>query len=153
MSLKKSTLERVNITCVNQVVKKFSRSIGLIYDRKLAKNNITVNQFAILSYIFYYENIALGKLAVHLAMDRTTLTKNLKPLFRENYIEILHTDDKRMKNIKLTTLGAQILENSLELWKEAQETIYHTYGKKNIHQLVSLLNEITVRDIENVVKR
>ncbi|MDH5655469.1 MAG: MarR family winged helix-turn-helix transcriptional regulator [Spirochaetia bacterium] len=142
MKLKKTTLQKINITCVNDVVKKFSRSIGIIYDRKLAKNNITVNQFSILSYIFYYENIALGKLAEHLKMDRTTLTKNLKPLFREHYIEIIETDDKRKKNLHLTPIGVKLLEDSIELWKEAQQTVYKKYGKKNIHQLLSLLHRI-----------
>jgi len=142
MNLKKSTLEKIHITCVNDIVKKFSRSIGVIYDRKLAKNNITVSQFSILSHIFYYENIALGKLADHLKMDRTTLTKNLKPLFRERYIEIIDTDDKRIKSLKLTKIGINKLEGSVKLWKEAQETIYSKYGKKNIHQLVSLLHNL-----------
>jgi len=142
MNLKKTTLEKINITCVNDIVKKFSRSIGIIYDRKLSGNNITVNQFSILSYIFYYENIALGKLADHLKMDRTTLTKNLKPLLRERYIEIMDSDDKRLKNLKLTKTGIKMLEDSIDLWKEAQESIYKKYGKNNIHQLVSLLHRI-----------
>ncbi len=148
MSIRKSALAAIHVTCVNQSVKKFSRSIGLIYDRKLANNNITVNQFTILSYVFYYESISLGKLANRLAMDRTTLTKNLKPLFRDRYIEIISAQDKRVKQISLTTLGEEVLEKSVALWKEAQNEIYRKYGKQKVRQIVSTLNGLWIADTD-----
>jgi len=148
MRISKNNLEKINITCVNQNLKKLSRSVGVIYDRKLAKNSINVNQFAILSYIFYYENITLGKLALRLSMDRTTLSKNLKPLLRENYITIISADDKRMKILCLTEYGTNTLENSLDLWAEAQKDIYRKYGKKKIHTLLSILNDLLSMDTE-----
>jgi len=146
MAVKKATLERINITCVNQNVKKFSRAIGLVYDRKLSKNGITVNQFTILSYIHYNDTIALGRLSTQLGMDRTTLTKNLKPLFREGYVETCGSEDKRVKNLCLSTSGVAVLEGSVALWKEAQSEIYQLYGKKQVHHLVRLLNRLTEFD-------
>ena len=140
MSISKTKLEKINITCVNQNLKKFSRTIALIYDRKLSINNITINQFAILSYIAYYDNITLGSVAIKLSMDRSTLSKNLKPLFREKYIIVTGMDDKRKKNLSLTQKGLGVLEQSIISWKEAQNDIYRQYGKKEIHNLVRMLH-------------
>ena len=149
MSISKSGLEKMYITCVNQNIKKFSRTIGLVYNRKLSALNITINQFAILSYIAYYEKITLGLLAGKLVMDRTTLSKNLKPMFRENYICLSILDDKRKKNLSLTKKGLGVLEDSISLWEEAQNEIYKKYGKTEIHNLVKILHGILELDLKD----
>jgi len=140
MTISKTRLEKINITCVNLNLKKLSRTIGTIYDRKLAEAGLTINQFSILSYISYFDKISLGLLAKELMMDRTTLSKNLKPLFRDGFITLVSENDKRKKNLALTTKGSLLLEKTLSLWSEAQNDIYKSYGKREIHNLLKLLH-------------
>lgn len=140
--LKKGRLERIDALCVNSNLKKLARSVTVIYDRRLTRHNITANQFGILSYIFYYDSVTLGVLADKLGMDRTTLSKNLKPMFRDRLIQEVPSDDKRQKVLALTGGGKKTLAASLKSWRAAQKDVYRRYGKKEIHSLLLLLHEI-----------
>ncbi|MDH5717949.1 MAG: MarR family winged helix-turn-helix transcriptional regulator [Spirochaetia bacterium] len=142
MKISKGKLKKINILCVNQNLKKISRTIELMYNRKLKIQDITNNQFSILCYIAYYDKITMGLLANKLFMDRTTLSKNLKPLLRKKYIIVTSTDDRRKKNLNLTNKGTVVINKSIHLWVRAQNEIYKKYGKKEIHNLLKILNQL-----------
>jgi DNA-binding MarR family transcriptional regulator len=53
----------------------------------------------------------LGDAAAFLAMNRTTLTANLKPLERRNLVEIHpDTQDRRSRRLYLTDAGRDLLK-------------------------------------------
>lgn len=59
-----------------------------------------------------------------LAMDRTTLTANLKPLERRGLVSVaVDEGDKRIRRLSLTEAGRETLAQALPLWEQAQAEI------------------------------
>jgi len=79
----------------------------------------------------------LTKLANALVTDRTTLTRNLKPLIGQELVAIGHEGDQRVRLVALTKKGADKLEQARPLWRAAQERLVETLGED---QWSALLN-------------
>ena len=62
----------------------------------------------------------LGSVAALLAMDRTTLTANLKPLERRHLVKIaIDKEDKRSRRLTITAAGRALLGKAFPVWKKA----------------------------------
>jgi len=71
----------------------------------------------------------LGELAEALVMDRGALTHTLKPLERDGLVEIrVDPDDRRNRLVALTAAGRKKLEQSMPLWKNAQDGFETAFG-------------------------
>jgi DNA-binding MarR family transcriptional regulator len=61
----------------------------------------------------------IGSVAALLAMDRTTLTANLKPLERRRLVKVaVDRDDKRSRRLALTAAGRALLVEAVPVWVE-----------------------------------
>ena len=59
----------------------------------------------------------IGALASLLAMDRTTVTANLKPLERAGLVETADgMEDRRTRGVRLTEAGAAVLAAAKPIW-------------------------------------
>ena len=66
----------------------------------------------------------MGSVATLLAMDRTTLTANLKPLERRGLLTVIADDtDRRMRRLKLTDVGRAVLEAAVPIWERTHAAI------------------------------
>jgi|TARA_B100000287_G_scaffold428120_1_gene478969 DNA-binding MarR family transcriptional regulator len=101
-----------------------SRIATQFYDKKLKPVKIKITQFTILSIIATGENKTVNSLSEDLLMDRTTLTRSLDILFKQNLIENVKNNDARKRIVQLTSQGYVILEKAIPLWKEAEDEIF-----------------------------
>lgn len=109
-------------------LRRASRYITAIYDQALAPANLRITQFSVLYQLAKAGPISIGELADKMAMDRTTLSSNLKPLEREGLVEVLPGMDRRAKVAHLTALGVAKFECALPLWREVQSKFEERYG-------------------------
>lgn len=59
----------------------------------------------------------MGSVAALLAMDRTTLTANLKPLEKRGWVETsVDPKDRRSRLLRLTDAGAGVLQSAMPIW-------------------------------------
>lgn len=128
-----------NCACFN--LRKTSRAITQHYDRLLQPSGLRVTQFTILAVIATAESIAITRMAKQLVMDRTTLTRNLRPLEKRGFIEIIPGDDLRTRYVTLSKKGRNVLTKALPLWEEAQQRFEEGLGKVNFQSLLSDLAE------------
>ena len=110
-------------SCKCLKLRKASRIITQLYDKKLKSCNIKITQFSILSFLATSEDQTMSSLSIDLLMDRTTLTRSLEILSKEKLIKNLKTSDARKRIVKLTEKGYETLEKAIPLWKEAEEEI------------------------------
>lgn len=110
-------------SCKCLKLRKASRIITQLYDKKLKSCNIKITQFSILSFLATSEDQTMSSLSNNLLMDRTTLTRSLEILSKEKLIKNLKTSDARKRIVKLTEKGYETLEKAIPLWKEAEEEI------------------------------
>ena len=82
---------------------------------------LTSGQFSLLMSLNRAEAPSIGKVSALLAMDRTTLTANLKPLERRGLVKVTVDEaDKRSRLMSLTPAGKRVLAAALPLWRRAQ---------------------------------
>ena len=77
-------------------------------------------------------------------MDRTTLTRNLKPLEKQGLIRTIPGEDRREREITLTGTGQSILAKALPLWKRAQQQVAKELGGIRMARLLKDLS-VTVQ--------
>jgi DNA-binding MarR family transcriptional regulator len=56
-------------------------------------------------------------------MERTTLTRNLKPLLADSLITVRHGDDRRVRTITITAKGHRAAVAALPHWRRAQRAV------------------------------
>ena len=61
-------------------------------------------------------------------MDRTTLTRNLKPLVRDGLIDIVQESDQRVRNVTLTENGKASFEDARPHWERVQSAMVEKLG-------------------------
>ncbi len=92
------------------------------FDDALRPLGITSGQFSILVAIAASKGASLGEIADRMGMDRTTLTRNLKPLEAEGVIATeADPDDARRRRLVLTQTGGALLTRATPHWQTAQQ--------------------------------
>ena len=109
-SRQKPTQVRVawHCTCFN--VRRASRAVTQFYDDIMAPSGIKATQFTMLGAVALMGPASVTRLAAHLALDRTTLTRNLKVLADQGLVSIAAGDDKRERVVSLTEQGRAALQ-------------------------------------------
>ena len=133
--------------CNCTALRKATRRISQLYDSALEPCGLRTTQRAILSHIGRAVKPSLGELAEALVMDRGALTHNLRPLERDGLVEV-RTDprDRRNRLIGLTAAGRAKLEESMPLWKGAQDGFEAAFGAAKSASLRQALDYIVSED-------
>ncbi len=87
---------------------------------------------------------SMQDLAFMLAMDRTTLTRNLSPLLKKGLIKISVGKDRRVRPLTVTPKGKALLEKALPYWEKAQSSIVNKIGADNWDQIMRWLHQISM---------
>ncbi len=77
-------------------------------------------QFTVLSAIIQTGAISVSRLAEILGMERTTLTRVLRPLEEERLIKISGNGDGRVRKVSATARGENATRKALPRWQKAQ---------------------------------
>ncbi len=106
-----------------------ARTLTRAYEKALRPVGLKATQFTILVAISRVDlAVPIGTLAKALSMDRTTLTRNLRPLEKQGLLEILPEGYRRARGMVLTGKGRKVLERAIPLWREAQATTVNRIG-------------------------
>ncbi|WP_245474815.1 MarR family transcriptional regulator [Bradyrhizobium sp. Leo121] len=97
---------------------------------------ITSGQFTILSALKRNEPVRISDMADLLGMDRTTLTRNLKPLETMKLVAIQpDARDRRIRSLTLTAKGRVLLKQAVPLWRKAQKESNRRIGANRWDEL------------------
>ena len=105
---------------------------------------IKSTQYSILSEVERLRGpLTLRELASAMAMDRSTLGHNLRPLERDRLLTLrLAADDRRKRHVELTAKGKLILRRARRLWRGAERRFEEFFGKGNAAELRAVLFRI-----------
>jgi DNA-binding MarR family transcriptional regulator len=125
-------------------VRKAARRLTQAYDAKLAPSGIRSTQYMILAAVQEQDVVSVNELAKIMAMDRTTMGKNLVPLERDGFLKIsVSKADRRGREISLTVGGKALLCRAQPLWKEAHESFQRNHGKHFAETLRKMLSQVS----------
>src|SRR3989442_5439261 len=88
--------------CTANNLRRASRQISSFFDEAMADCGVRGTQFSLLTALAVGGEMPLTRLADALALDRTTLTRNLAPLEREGLVPSLPSADGRGRTVALT---------------------------------------------------
>lgn len=116
-----TTLEvRDNCLCLH--VQRAARAVARRYDEALRPLGITNGQFSLMMSLNRPQPPTMKDVASLLAMDRTTLTANLKPLEKRGLVQVkVDPEDRRGRRLSLTDQGREVLAEAMPLWRATQE--------------------------------
>lgn len=110
-------------------IRRAARNITRYYDTSLAPSGLGANQFTLLGYLHNHGSMRMLKLAELLAMDRATIGHNLRPLERDNMVEMtIDQGDRRARQVAITPIGIAKLKRAIPLWREAQTCFEARFG-------------------------
>ena len=128
--------------CVCFNTRKAARTVTQFYDEILKPTGLRVTQLALLPVVNLLGPVTVKRLAEAAVMDRTTLTRNLKPLEKKGLVSIETGEDLRERNVTLTELGREKLKEAYPLWEKAQNTIAGRLGEEGLNVLLGGLSEL-----------
>jgi DNA-binding MarR family transcriptional regulator len=114
----------VRDTCLCLHLQRAARAVARRFDEALRPLGLTSGQFSLLMSLNRPEPPTIGQVAGVLAMDRTTLTANLKPLARRGFVDIgVDTADRRSRRLVLTPAGRSLLAAALPVWCREHQSV------------------------------
>lgn len=109
-----------------------ARTISRLFDQALKGAGITNTQFTLLVAIGSHDFTSISELGELLNIEKSTLSRNLKPLIDQGLIERNKVPGGRSITHRLTEAGAQRLEAAYPLWQSAQDQLETEIGKEDI---------------------
>lgn len=106
--------------CTFANLRKATRAVTQFYEAALGPLDLTATQFTLLATLERRGPLRLTDLADALVMDRTTLTRNLKPLTKRKLIEVGPDQDRRVRRLTVSKAGSALIKKALPRWREAQ---------------------------------
>jgi DNA-binding MarR family transcriptional regulator len=109
---------KVRDTCLCLHIQRAARAVARRFDDALRPLGLTNGQFSLLMSLNRPKPPSIGSVAALLAMDRTTLTANLKPLERRGLVTVsVDEKDRRNRLMTLTPAGRALLASAVPVWE------------------------------------
>lgn len=109
--------------CLALHLARAARAAARVYDAAFRPLGLTSGQYTLLVALARAEPPGLALLAEELAMDRTTLIANLKPLERRGLVGSTTRDGGRARRLVLTPAGRALLARAVPVWRQVQDRL------------------------------
>ncbi|WP_243491553.1 MarR family winged helix-turn-helix transcriptional regulator [Massilia violaceinigra] len=130
--------------CTCFKLRKLTRAMSRLYDQHMAAVGLKTTQYSLLA------NVARGalpvaELAERLGMERTTLTRNLKPLADAGWVATRPGADSRQRIVTITESGQVKLGEAYLVWCGAQQAFEQLVGRDAVRALHTQLETTLVQ--------
>lgn len=103
--------------CLCLHAQRAARALSRRFDEAFRPFEITSGQFSLMNGLNRPQPATIGAVAALLAMDRSTVTANLKPLERAGLvIVVVDASDRRGRRVALTEAGRTVLAKATTVW-------------------------------------
>lgn len=129
--------------CTCFAIRRAARLVSQGYDRALASTGLRTTQFSLLSALDRHGPHNPADLAEALLMDRTTMSRAVRPLERDGLVAVQpDPEDGRGRILAITPTGRAKLEEARPLWAQAEARQREAYGEERSRQLHALLADL-----------
>lgn len=139
-----NTEKPLGCTCFK--LRKLTRAMSRLYDQHMATVGLKTTQYSLLVNAARAA-LPVAELADLLGLERTTLTRNLKPLLDAGWVELKPGADSRQRIVTITDGGRAKVEQAYVVWRLAQSEFEKQVGRDAVRalnqQLETTMNQIT----------
>ncbi len=131
--------------CTCFKLRSLTRRVTQLYDQVLAPSGLTVTQYSLIAHARRRDDArppTVSELALGLFADRTTLTRNLKPLVKAGLINVGSGADARSKAVIVTAKGEDAYRAARPLWKAAQALMRDRAGEPRLAALHAMIDTL-----------
>lgn len=136
-------LSPADCTCFR--IRGAARRVTQIYSAHLASAGLKISQFSLLGFVIAQGPVSIGRLSQLLATDRTTLTRNLRPLLAAKLLERASAADRRRHDLIATAGGRALFRQALPLWAAAEQEVRRAMGLRLTAELHRALDQSMAR--------
>jgi len=140
--------------CACSNLRRAARAVTQLFDAGLKPTGIRSTQFVLLVAIAELAPISLGRLAQILVIDRTTLTRSLRLMEKQDLVAVAVRSTMRRRFVTLLPKGRDVLARSLPFWREAQRRFVKKVGDQYWRAMQTELNKLpsVALDLERAVR-
>jgi DNA-binding MarR family transcriptional regulator len=138
-------------TCACFNFRKASRSTTQFFDQTLAPTGLRSTQLVILITGELLGPSSIARLARELVMDRSTLTRNLKPLLGMELLKLSLAEGGKHKSVEVTPAGKAALIKATPYWQRAQEHLVNRFGSEDWNRIMADLSSLVEATRSSVV--
>ncbi|WP_421778965.1 MarR family winged helix-turn-helix transcriptional regulator [Hoeflea sp.] len=120
-----------------------ARAMTRRYDAQLRRFGVSVVQFSVLMVLRQKRDEPVSHMARRIAMDRTTMIRNLELLMRKGLVSSAPATKGNGRNFKLTQEGERLAEELVPHWQEAQREVRALLDPPQADSLLSALRTLT----------
>jgi DNA-binding MarR family transcriptional regulator len=133
--------------CTCARLRRLTRRMTALYDRELAPTGLRLTQYSLLATLRREARdggVPVSDLASAMDMDRTTLTRNLRPLLDQGLVELgADPADARVRRALITEKGNAAFLDAMPYWRIAQDFVNRTLGVADVGALHDWLDRVT----------
>lgn len=133
--------------CTCARLRRLTRRMTSLYDRELAPTGLRLTQYSLLATLRRETRdggVPVTDLASVMDMDRTTLTRNLRPLLEQGLVELgVDPEDARVRRALITAKGITAFVDAMPFWRVAQDFVNRTLGEDNVASLHEWMDRVT----------
>jgi len=119
-----------------------------LYDKLLQPTGLKITQYSMLANIAHQQAVSISRLGDILLLDQTTITRNIRLLKEQGYVELTKdAQDARSKNITLTDKGIAKLNEARPIWQTIQKRVIDDIGTEKYADFYD-----TLRTIQKIIK-
>jgi DNA-binding MarR family transcriptional regulator len=144
LELSTDVTRAVRDACLCLHVQRAARALARRFDEAFRPIGLTNGQFSLLMSLNRPEPPSIGQIAPLLAMDRTTLTANLKPLAKRRLVKVsIDPADRRSRRLSLTPSGRALLAAAMPLWKRTHAAMERLLARSDADALRADLDALS----------
>lgn len=121
--------------CINAKIRRLHRMLNNIYQARINPFGLKGSMLSILFMIGKHSTINQKTIAEKLVLDQSTVSRDLKKLEANRWINIYKGDDPRHSDLKISKEGYELLEKVSPVWEETHEKVHRLLGDYNIQQI------------------
>ena len=131
--------------CTNFRIRQLLRAVARVYDGEIAQAGLKGTQYSLLAHVVALAPVAPSELAARMAMDASTLTRNLRPLIDKGWATQGPGADARTRSVSATPAGVAKCEEARAHWKRAQQALTRMLGEADVAALHALIDRALPR--------
>lgn len=135
-------MDPLTTPCVCTTLRMATRSVARRYDHALAAVGIRQVAYTILARLADEGPMSINELAARLTLDRTTCSREIRPLEAAGLVETGRGTDRRRRQLRLSDAGAAKLAEARPHWRRVQHEIEQSFGSAETDVLLEALRRL-----------
>jgi DNA-binding MarR family transcriptional regulator len=127
-----SSIDTISRTCIAVRLRLLNRVVTNLYDDALRPLGLKVSQLNILIVTAKLGLARPAQVCEILQLDASTLSRNVKPLQAQGWLEVVPEEDARAQPFRLTLQGKRLIEKAIPAWEQAQRQAADLLGDEGV---------------------